>query len=61
MCEHIQAVWKDPAIIDTYERRNELQIPDNTAYFIEERLEAISKTNYRPTHQVNKNNKNNQR
>nr|GMD90061.1 guanine nucleotide-binding protein alpha-1 subunit [Ipomoea batatas] len=48
MAQEIEAVWKDPAVQETYSRGNELQVPDCAHYFMEN-LQRFSEANYVPT------------
>ncbi|CAH9099866.1 unnamed protein product [Cuscuta europaea] len=48
MANEIEALWKDPAVQETYSRGHELQVPDCAHYFMEN-LQRFSETNYVPT------------
>ncbi|CAM6098177.1 unnamed protein product [Calypogeia fissa] len=48
VAENIKALWKDPAIQATYERGNELQLPDCTAYFLND-VQRLAQPGYVPT------------
>ncbi|XP_052209956.1 guanine nucleotide-binding protein alpha-1 subunit [Diospyros lotus] len=48
LAQEIEALWKDPAIQETYTRGNELQVPDCAHYFMEN-LQRFSDVNYVPT------------
>ncbi|XP_019154096.1 PREDICTED: guanine nucleotide-binding protein alpha-1 subunit [Ipomoea nil] len=48
MAQEIEALWKDPAVQETYSRGNELQVPDCAHYFMEN-LHRFSEANYVPT------------
>ncbi|KAF4375786.1 hypothetical protein F8388_014508 [Cannabis sativa] len=48
LAQEIETLWKDPAIQETYNRGNELQVPDCAHYFMEN-LERLSDSNYLPT------------
>nr|GMC80633.1 guanine nucleotide-binding protein alpha-1 subunit isoform X1 [Ipomoea batatas] len=48
MAQEIEALWKDPAVQETYSRGNELQVPDCAHYFMEN-LHRFPEANYVPT------------
>lgn len=48
LAQDIKAIWRDPAIQETYSRGNELQVPDCANYFMEN-LQRLSDTHYVPT------------
>ncbi|CAH9072162.1 unnamed protein product [Cuscuta epithymum] len=48
LAKEIEALWKDPAVQETYSRGHELQVPDCAHYFMEN-LQRFSETNYVPT------------
>nr|GMD92402.1 guanine nucleotide-binding protein alpha-1 subunit isoform X1 [Ipomoea batatas] len=48
MAQEIEALWKDPAVQETYSRGNELQVPDCAHYFMEN-LHRFSEASYVPT------------
>lgn len=48
--DHVEALWKDAGVKQTYERANEYQLIDCAQYFIE-RTAEIRKVNYLPSDQ----------
>jgi hypothetical protein len=46
----IMALWRDPGIQATYEKRSQFQLMDSAQYFLE-RVETIAPANYVPTEQ----------
>jgi GTPase SAR1 family protein len=48
LSSQIQALWQDPGIVKTWERRNEVQITDSAKYFFEN-IARISNTSYLPS------------
>jgi guanine nucleotide-binding protein G(i) subunit alpha len=50
VAETVIALWADPAIQQTFGRRNEYQLEDNTEYYMSA-LDRIGKTDYTPTEQ----------
>ncbi|XP_050219532.1 guanine nucleotide-binding protein alpha-1 subunit [Mercurialis annua] len=48
LSKEIETLWKDAAIQETYDRGNELQVPDCAHYFMDN-LQRLSDANYVPT------------
>lgn len=48
MAKQFKNLWADPRVVQAYNRRNEFQWNDSTAYFMGH-IEKIAKSTYRPT------------
>lgn len=50
--EHVEALWKDPGVIQCYHRSNEYQLIDCARYFMTpEKLREIAKPDFKPSEQ----------
>jgi hypothetical protein len=50
MVQNIKALWSDPGVQKTYERRNEFQLDDSSSYYFNE-IDRIASADFVPTEQ----------